>query len=154
MCFHKGFRVILSCCGTVLNSAGESFYYIERFKTSANNRILSDKKTVDEIIYVATCTNCGHFIIKYRQKIKNKAGRKKLGITKYLKGKEADEFFYTNYSKMIEYPLESPYVQVKQNKTIPFVYGKVIDGNTQQPFYIDDSDMAGEMITSPVVSVR
>ena len=142
--------MILSCCGSIFNTSGETFFYIERYKTTPNNRIFSDKNTADEIIYIATCPNCGHFVIKYRQRIKNKAGKKKLGKTIDFKGIKADEFFCENYSKLIEYPLESPFLNVKNSKTIPFVYGKVINEHTQQPFYIDESGKAGEEIKTKV----
>lgn len=136
--------MILSCCGEIYNTVGETFYKIDRYK--AAERIFDDKKTIEEIIYVALCPNCGHLIVKYRQRIKNKAGRKKLGETFCFRGKEADKFFYNNYNKFVEYPLASPFTMEKHGKTIPFIYGKTIDSQTQQPFYIDESGKAGEEI--------
>ena len=97
MCIFKGFRVILSCCGELFNTVGETFYKIDRYKTTPKTRLFNDKKTIEEITYVTVCQNCGHLIIKYRQKIKNQAGKKKLGNTLNLRGKEADKFFYENY---------------------------------------------------------
>jgi len=138
----------------IFNTVGESFYKIDRYKTAPNYRIFNDKKTVEEIIYVGVCEHCGHLIIKYRQRIKNKAGKKKLGNTISLKGKAADEFFYSNYDKFIEYPLESPFLNVKNSKTIPFVYGKVINEHTQQPFYLDESGNAGNIIEIPVTKSK
>lgn len=143
--------MILSCCGEFFNTVGENFFKIDRYKTTSKSRLFNDKKTVEEIIYVAVCQNCGHLILKYRQRIKNKNGKSKLGNTLNLRGKEADSFFYDNYDKLVAYPLESPFKTEKQSRSIPFIYGKVIDGETQQPFYIDESDKAGKLIETPVI---
>lgn len=143
--------MILSCCGEFFNTVGENFFKIDRYKTTSKSRLFNDKKTVEEIIYVAVCQNCGHLILKYRQRIKNKNGKSKLGNTLNLRGKEADSFFYDNYDKLVAYPLESPFKTEKQSRSIPFIYGKVIDGETQQPFYIDESDKAGNLIETPVI---
>lgn len=151
--FLKVFGVILSCCGNIISTTGENFYRIDRYKTTAKGRIFNDKKTVEEIIYVAVCQNCGHLIVRYRQRVKNKAGKKKLGNTLDFTGKKADEFFYKNYDKFVEYPLESPFLTEKQGRTIPFIYGKTIDGLTQQPYYLDESDKAGNIIDVPVKKI-
>lgn len=83
--------MILSCCGYSINTTGDKFFLVERYK--AKVKIFNDKATVEEIIYVTACQNCGHLIVKYRQKVKNRVGKKKLGKTLDLRGKEADDFF-------------------------------------------------------------
>lgn len=138
----------LSCCGNFYISNGAEFYKISRYKTDVKNRIklfVKGQKVKSETIYVAVCEHCGHYIVKLTRKTL------KFVETENLRGKEADEFFYSNYSKFIELPLESPYFDIKHSKTIPFIYGKIIDKETQQPFYIDESGNAGNQIQSKVL---
>lgn len=138
----------LSCCGNFYISNGDDFYKISRYKTDIKNRIKSffkGQKVKSETIYVAVCEHCGHYIVKLTRKTLKSVE------TENFRGKQADEFFYSNYSKFIEVPLESPFADIRHSKTIPFIYGKTINSQTQQPYYIDESGNAGNQIQSKIL---
>lgn len=143
-----GNYLLISCCGNFYNTLGKSFEQISCYSTASQNRItpfFKNLKTTDEIIYVAVCNNCGHLIVKYIKRAKNKNGFESEILN--FRGKEADKFFYSHYKQFIEKEIQSPFFKTKNSKTIPYVYGKIIDSYTQVPRYIDESSNAGNLIT-------
>lgn len=133
----------LSCCGNFYLTNGLTFEKISRYTTTAKNRIkpyFKGNKTISETIYVAVCDNCGHYIVSLIRQ--SNAGVEK----ETYRGNAADEFFYANYNKFVEMPIISPFADVKQSKSIPYVYGKALNSETQIPRYIDESDNAGSPI--------
>ena len=141
----------LSCCGNIYLSNGANYEKVSRYLTDRKNFIKpysNGHRTKSETIYVAVCENkkCGHYIVTLIREFDKVVEPE---VEKY-KGIAGDNFFYSNYSKFKEYPLPCPFADIKHKKTVPYIYGKVINANTQVPRYIDESDNAGNIIENPI----
>lgn len=136
----------LNCCGNFYYSNGYNFEKVSRYTTSPKKRIKhysQGERVLSETIYVSVCENCGHYIVSVIRKLSNLKVEKET-----YRGNQADEYFYSNYNKFEEMPLPCPFADIKHSATIPFIYGKTIDKETQIPRYIDESSNAGNFIES------
>ena len=101
------------------------------------------------------CDNCDSLVVEIHRHAINKFGKKKLAEKEVLRGKKALEYYNSTAKNRIYTPLESPFEKpIKSAKTIPFIYGKVLDRTTQQPYYLDDSGNAGNIINQNFITIQ
>jgi len=98
---------------------------------------------------MSICPQCGHRVLKFLW-YGNKSDKFDLwGDEKTVRGKQADEIFERRQKDYTLIPLPNPFKpkpQTKQSKKIPWVYGKIINGTTQQPYYLDETEASGKKI--------
>lgn len=145
-------RVCL-CCGVSKSTTADDYYKIDRY---INKQVLKTKtdlglKVAKETVFIAMCDNCDSLIVEIHRHAINKFGKKKLAEKEVLRGAKALEYYNATAKNRIYTPLESPFEKpIKSAKTIPFIYGKVLDRTTQQPYYLDDSGNAGNIIKQKI----
>lgn len=145
-------RVCL-CCGVSKSTTADDYYKIDRY---INKQVLKNKtdlglKVAKETVFITMCDNCDSLVVEIHRHAINKFGKKKLAEKEVLRGKKALEYYNATAKNRIYTPLESPFEKpIKSAKTIPFIYGKVLDRTTQQPYYLDDSGNAGNIIKQKI----
>lgn len=148
-------EIILDCCGYEVKTCSKSYEYIDCYK-SVNffKKKLSDGRAIKkELLLVAVCPNCGHWILKYLWYSKLNSRFQDWDESKIIRGKKADEIFSGRTDDYILIELPDPFQpkeEVKQSNKIPWVYGKTIDAYSQIPRYLDESEDAGLKITNPI----
>lgn len=147
-------REYLDCCG-ILQSTADEKNTIDCYKSKRFFKKFTsiDKKEIKkEILLVSFCRNCNHYILKYLWYIRKGAGFFDYVESKIIRGEKADKIFEERINDLTLYPFpkEKQKPNIKHSKTVPWIYGKVIDGERQVPRYIDESDNAGRKIYSPV----
>jgi len=146
-------RVCL-CCGVSHSTTSDDFYKIDRFynKPVVKAKTDTNKKVVSEIVFVTVCDNCNQYVIEIKRYSLNGRGKKVLEETQTLRGADAFEYYLKTSKNRVFYPLQNPFESERpQSQTIPFIYGKTLSATEQIPRYIDESDNAGDIITSEIV---
>ena len=67
---------------------------------------------------------------------------------RFLQGKNAKTFFDRTKEKRVRQPQIEPKQKIKSGKTIPWVYGKTINSETQVARYIDESGNRNVLINN------
>ena len=96
------------------------------------------KKIVKEIVYTLNCKKNGCTKLEIHRYCRENSKLKKLE-TKYLKYSEAMNFLNATVKTRIRLPQICPTKTFPNAKTIPWVYGKVLDSQTQVVRYLDES---------------
>ena len=138
-------RVCL-CCGTSKSTYADDYYKIDRYinKPVFKKQTDSGLKVAKETVFITMCDNCDSLVVEIHRHAINKFGKKKLAEKEVLRGKKALEYYNATVQTRVYTPLESPFEKpIKSSKNIPFVYGKILDSHTQQPWYVDDSSSCG-----------
>lgn len=147
-------RVCL-CCGVAKSITADDYYKIDRYinKPIVKSKTDTGVKIVKETVFVTMCDNCDSLVVEIHRHVFNKLGKKRLEEKEILRGKKAFDYYNKTVTNRVYMPLESPFNKlVKTSKTIPFIYGKSLDSTTQQPWYIDDSSNAGNIINQKVLT--
>lgn len=150
--------IVLDCCSFEIKTNSKTYEYIDCFKLKTGakffKKYLSDGREIKrELLLVAHCPHCKHWIIKFLWYGKKNGRFQDFDETKIMRGKKADEIFNRRMDlyELIDIPNPfKPKVEGKQSKKIPWVYGKSLDGVSQIPRYIDESEDAGLKIVCPV----
>lgn len=142
--------IILDCCGYEVKTGSKLYEYIECFKAKSGayfKKRLSDNRQVKkEIMLLTVCPKCNHYVLTFLWYAKSNCRFQDWDESKIIRGKKADEIFarrQDNY-KMISLPNPfKPKIDGKQSKKIPWTYYKNLDGYSQIPRYIDETEDAG-----------
>lgn len=138
------------CCGVCYNTADiETYWRISKFKLKKPTREkIGDSKVVKEFAYVLECKEgCTKVnIVRQIQLFDGKNTRFKTVDKKELSGKTAYKYLQETENIRVLMPSKPPIKPIKYRKTIPFVYGKTIDGFTQRGRYISEEDWATDKI--------
>lgn len=103
-----------------------------------SKNIVGDKKIIKEIIYTLNCKKNGCLKLQIHRFIKENSKLKKAEV-KHLNSTVALNFLKSTTNERIKLPQICPIKNVPNAKSIPWVYGKAIDGYTQVVRYIDES---------------
>lgn len=95
-------------------------------------------KVVKEIVYTLLCKKNGCRKVEIRR-YTNKNGKIELLTTKELKNNSATNFLKKTQDLRIRLPQHCPIKQNQNATSIPWVYGKSLDGKTQVARYLDES---------------
>lgn len=133
----------------------EHHRFIDCFKSIKffKKRTTDGREIKKEIVLVALCPVCKHYIIKYLWYTSKSARFFDWSETKDIRGKKADDVFIRYVDFFEFYDIPNPYKdspQIKQSKKIPWVYGKALNENTQIPRYYNESGNAGQKIYAPI----
>lgn len=148
-------REVLECCGKFYSTADvenriDCFISDRFFKKFT----IGKREIKKEILLVSYCVNCKHYVLKYLWYIKKQAGFFDYVESKVIRGKLADKIFEERQENLKFYPLPKNKLPkldfLKQSKTVPWIYYKSLNGETQVPRYIDETGNAGRKIFSPV----
>lgn len=150
--------LILNCCSFEIKTNSKSYEYLDCFKLKSGakffKKYLPDGREVKrEILLVATCPHCKHWILKFLWYAKKNGRFQDFDDTKIIRGKQADEIFNRRLNLYYLSDLPNPFkpkIDGKQSKKIPWIYYKSLDGVSQIPRYIDESEDAGLKIVCPV----
>lgn len=153
-------HVMLNCCAYEVITNTKSYEYLDCFfsKNFFKKKMKNGQKIKKELILMSICPQCGHRVLKFLW-YGNVADKFDEWQDEYIvRGKKADEIFERRYDDYSMIPLPNPFKPkplTKQAKKIPWIYGKVINGTTQQPQYLDETEAAGKKIkvTAKVINV-
>ncbi len=128
------------CCGVLYSTNDPDTYwcietYIMKHPTI---NIIGGKKVVKEIVYTLACKKNGCLKLEIHRYHKSN-GKLKLLATRTLIGEQAKKFLENTKDMRIRQPQCCPIQPQQYSKTIPWVYGKTIDGETQVARYLDES---------------
>lgn len=159
---------VLECCGNKITTGSSNFKQLDCFiskkveqtlpngskvfKEKFFKKNLKDGRPIKkEIILVAVCPNCKHYILKILWYANKKTNFHDWAECKDIKGNKADEIFLRRADYYEFYDIPDPakdLPNIKHSKKIPWVYYKATGKETQVPRYIDESDNAGRQIYS------
>lgn len=147
------------CCGLKYSTNDPGTYFcIEKYKTKKLlKQFVGEYKVKWEDIYFIHCkkNDCiKTYIFRYAI---TKTGKKKLLEREEISKRKASLEFKAKYLNNLRYvSLPVPfYKNLKQAKTVPFVYGKTTGSETQQRRYIDESGYADyETMFTPVINAN
>ena len=150
--------VILDCCSYEVKTCTKSYEYIECFKLRNGNKFfkkkLSDGRLIKrEILLLSVCPVCKHYVLRFLFYSKANGRFQDWDESKIVRGKKADEIFDRRSPLCDCVDLPNPFkpkADGKQSKKIPWVYGKSLDGVSQVPRYIDETEDAGLKIVCPI----
>ena len=150
--------IVLNCCSYEIKTHSKSYEFIDCFKLKPGakffKKYLPDGREVKrEILLLAICPHCRHWILKFLWYGKKNGRFQDFDATKIVRGKQADEIYNRRCDLYDLIDLPNPFkpkIEGKQSKKIPWVYGKSLDGVSQIPRYIDESEDAGLKIVCPV----
>lgn len=128
------------CCGLVYSTDDPDTYWcIETYNMKRPSlNLIGGKKVVKEIVYTLFCKKndcCKVEIHRYY----NDNGTLKILETRTLSRENAQKFLERTQDMRIRQPQCCPLKKIQNSKSIPWVYGKSIDGETQVARYMDES---------------
>lgn len=141
-------QIVLDCCSYEVKTGSKSYEYIECFKSDKFfKRKLSDGREIQkELVLLTQCPNCKHLILRFLWYAAEKTKFEMWDESKIIRGEKADEIFSRKAQdyKLINLPNPfKPGTNKRQSKKIPWVYGKSVNGYTQVPRYLDETENAG-----------
>lgn len=145
---------VLECCAIKVSTGDETYRYIDRFKSKRffKKKLSDGRKIKKEIVLVALCLHCKHYILKYLWYTKTTAGFHDWSESQIKRGKRADGIFKRYNADFTLQSLSNPCEgekQIKHSKNIPLIYFKAASGDEQLPRYVDESDDAGRKFYNP-----
>lgn len=128
------------CCGLVYSTTDPKTYWcIETYKMMQPTvSSIQGVKVVKELVYTLLCKKNGCRKVEIRRYTKEN-GKIKLLMTKELKNNSATNFLKKTQDLRIRLPQYCPMKQTQNATSIPWVYGKSLDGKTQVARYMDES---------------
>lgn len=143
--------IVLNCCAYEVATNTKNYEYLDCFASSNffKKKMKDGRAVKKELILMSVCPQCGHRVLKF---LWYGSITDKFDLwqdEKIIRGKQADEIFARRQKDYTLIALPNPFKpkpQTKQSKKLPWVYGKVINGETQQPQYIDETEAAGRKI--------
>lgn len=150
--------VVLDCCSYEIKTCSDNYNFIDCFRLKAGEKFFKKKlpdgrEIKKEILLVASCPRCGHWIIRFLWYATKNGRFQDWDDSKIIRGKKADEIFSRRMESYDLIEIPDPFkakLEPKHSKKIPWVYGKTLDGFSQIPRYIDESEDAGLKIVSKV----
>ena len=129
-----------NCCGLVYSTTDpETYWCIETYKMAKPSiQNIRGVKIAKETVYTLLCKKNGCQKVEIRR-YTNENGKIKLFMTKQLKNTPATKFLKKTQNLRIRIPQHCPLKEIQNATSIPWVYGKSLDGTTQVARYIDES---------------
>lgn len=152
--------VVLDCCSYEVKTGTKLYEYIDCYRLKPGRKFFKKKlpdgrEVKKEILLVANCPNCRHWVLKFLFYAKPGARFQDWDDSRIVRGKKADEIFNRRCDDYIMIDLPNPFkpkLEGKHSKKIPWIYGKSSkDGLSYTPRYMDESEDAGLKVNSPVV---
>lgn len=140
----------INCCGVCYSTSDiKTYWCIEKdIIKQFLKPIINNTKVIKEVVYTLLCTKNGCTKVE----ILRYGNNKQLLQRETLSGQSALNFLSKTEKVRIRQNQVVPIKEIKQSKTIPFVYGKTITSTTQRPRYINEAGFSGNIIKSNLFS--
>ena len=137
----QGVRIVrFVCCGVLYSTNDPDTYWcIDTYiMKQPSIGVINGKKIAKEIVYTLICKKNGCLKLEIHRYYKENEKLKRMK-PKYMIGEQAQKFLETTKDMRIKQPQCCPIQPQQYSKTIPWVYGKTVDGETQIARYLDES---------------
>jgi len=133
------------CCGIKYSKNDiETYWCIDTdINKPVQKKYVGNNKVVKEVVESYTCKKCGSFVLRILR-YSNFKNKKRLVEQERLSGIDAVKYLEATRNVRQRQPQYFPYDKEIYCKTIPFVYGKFIDSETQRARYLNEAGWASE----------